>query len=483
MMRDFRPVFYIIGILLCIESITMLIPMTVDLIYKNNDWSIFMLSSFFTFFIGIVLYFSFKNKKNKINLSQAFILTVLSWIVIAIFSSLPFVFSSSKLDFTNAFFESISGITTTGATVIINLDNLSEGILIWRSFLQWFGGIGIIVLALAILPTLQIGGMQILHMEHDDPYEKTLPKIGQFVIEIFLIYLFLTLICAFFYFIAGMSSFDSLAHAMTTIATGGFSTHDDSFGSFNSANIEWISIVFMIVGSLPFVVYLKMMHGNWKSFFKDDQIKLFFILIIVTIGITAVWLLLNSSEKSLYVLRISTFNVTSILTGTGYSSSNYSEWGGFGLVIMFIIMFIGGCAGSTTGGVKIFRLKILFGSAKSQIKKLNQPHGVFVTSFNQKPVSDDTFNSVMNFFFIYILIFIIASLLLSFLGLDFLTAISASASAISNVGPGLGDTIGPLGNYNSLPMSAKWILSITMLVGRLEIFTFLVLLSVSFWKS
>ncbi|MBU93448.1 MAG: potassium transporter TrkH [Chloroflexi bacterium] len=461
----------------------MLIPMTVDLIYKNNDWSIFMLSSFFTFFIGIVLYFSFKNKKNKINLSQAFILTVLSWIVIAIFSSLPFVFSSSKLDFTNAFFESISGITTTGATVIINLDNLSEGILIWRSFLQWFGGIGIIVLALAILPTLQIGGMQILHMEHDDPYEKTLPKIGQFVIEIFLIYLFLTLICAFFYFIAGMSSFDSLAHAMTTIATGGFSTHDDSFGSFNSANIEWISIVFMIVGSLPFVVYLKMMHGNWKSFFKDDQIKLFFILIIVTIGITAVWLLLNSSEKSLYVLRISTFNVTSILTGTGYSSSNYSEWGGFGLVIMFIIMFIGGCAGSTTGGVKIFRLKILFGSAKSQIKKLNQPHGVFVTSFNQKPVSDDTFNSVMNFFFIYILIFIIASLLLSFLGLDFLTAISASASAISNVGPGLGDTIGPLGNYNSLPMSAKWILSITMLVGRLEIFTFLVLLSVSFWKS
>ena len=191
MMRDFRPVFYIIGILLCIESITMLIPMTVDLIYKNNDWSIFMLSSFFTFFIGIVLYFSFKNKKNKINLSQAFILTVLSWIVIAIFSSLPFVFSSSKLDFTNAFFESISGITTTGATVIINLDNLSEGILIWRSFLQWFGGIGIIVLALAILPTLQIGGMQILHMEHDDPYEKTLPKIGQFVIEIFLIYLFL----------------------------------------------------------------------------------------------------------------------------------------------------------------------------------------------------------------------------------------------------------------------------------------------------
>ena len=481
-MRDFRPVFYIIGILLCIESITMLIPMVVDLIYQNSDWQIFMFSSILTFFIGLVLYLSFKNKKNKINLSQAFVLTVLSWIVIALFSSLPFIFSSSELDFSNAFFESISGITTTGATVITNLDSLPEGILIWRSFLQWFGGIGIIVLALAILPTLQIGGMQLLHMEHDDPYEKTLPKIGQFVFEIFLIYLLLTFICAIFYFMAGMSSFDSMSHAMTTIATGGFSTHNDSFSYFNSASIEWISVIFMIIGSLPFVIYLQIMHGNWKNFFKDDQIKLFSILIIIIVGITTIWLSFNSSENYLYLFRISAFNITSILTGTGYSSSDFSLWGGYGLVIMFIIMFIGGCAGSTTGGVKIFRLLLLFRAAQSQIRKLIQPHGVFVTSFNQKSVSDDTFNSVMGFFFMYILIFIIAAVLLSFIGLDFLTAISASASAISNVGPGLGDMIGPSGNYNSLPVLAKWILSITMLVGRLEIFTFLVLLSLSFWK-
>ncbi len=482
-MRDFRPVFYIIGLLLCIESITMLIPMVVDLIYQNNDWQIFMFSSILTFSIGAILYFSFKNKKNKINLSQAFILTVLAWVLTALFSSLPFIYSTSNLNFTNAFFESISGITTTGATVIANLDNLSEGILIWRSFLQWLGGIGIIVLALAILPTLQIGGMQILHMEHDDPYEKTLPKIGQFVIEIFLIYMFLTFICATFYFIAGMSSFDSISHAMTTIATGGFSTHNSSFGYFNSASIEWISVIFMIIGSLPFVIYLKIIHGNWKSFFIDDQIKLFFLLIFLTIGITSFWLAFTSSEKYLDIIRLSAFNITSILTGTGYSSSDYSLWGGFGLVIMFVIMFIGGCAGSTTGGIKIFRLQLLFRSAISQIKRLNQPHGVFITSFNNKSVSEDAFNSVMNFFFMYILIFILASLLLSFLGLDFLTAISAAASAISNVGPGLGDTIGPSGNYSSLPMQAKWILSITMLVGRLEIFTFLVLLSIFFWRN
>ena len=481
-MRDFRPVFYIIGILLCIESITMLGPMLIDLIYKNSDWQIFMFSSIITFFIGLVLYVAFRNKKNKINLSQAFILTAFSWIIIAFFSSLPFIFSSSNLNFTDAFFESISGITTTGATVINNIDDLPEGILIWRSFLQWFGGIGIIVLALAILPTLQIGGMQLLHMEHDDPYEKTLPKIGQFVYEIFLIYLFITLICGIFYFIAGMSSFDAACHAMTTIATGGFSTHDNSFGNFNSPSIEWISVLFMIIGSLPFVLYLKMIHGNWKNFFNDDQIKLFFALIIAIVLLTTIWLSFNSSENYLYLFRISAFNITSILTGTGYSSSDFSLWGGFGLVIMFIIMFIGGCAGSTTGGIKIFRLQLLFRAARSQIKKLAHPHGVFVTTFNQKTVVEETFNSVMSFFFIYILIFIIAAVLLSFLGLDFLTAISASASAISNVGPGLGNVIGPSGNYSILPTEAKWILSITMLVGRLEIFTFLVLLSVSFWK-
>tara|TARA_Y100000590_G_scaffold357743_1_gene412756 strand:- start:10245 stop:11630 length:1386 start_codon:yes stop_codon:yes gene_type:complete len=460
----------------------MIFPMIVDIIYQNTDWQIFMFSSIFTFFIGSVLFVSFRSKKNKINFSQAFILTVLSWITIAFFSSLPFIFSSANLNFTDAFFESISGITTTGATVINNLDQLSEGILIWRSFLQWFGGIGIIVLALAILPTLQIGGMQLLHMEHDDPYEKTLPKVGRFVFEIFLIYLFVTFLCGIFYFIAGMTSFDAICHALTTIATGGFSTHDNSFGYFNSASIEWISVLFMIIGSLPFVLYLKIFHGHWKNFFYDDQIKLFFILIIIVIILTTIWLSFHSSESLLSLLRISAFNITSILTGTGYSSSNFSLWGGFGLIIMFVIMFIGGCAGSTTGGIKIFRLQLLFRAARAQIKKLAQPHGVFVTTFNKKTVMEETFNSVMSFFFIYILIFIIAAILLGFLGLDFLTAISASASAISNVGPGLGNVIGPAGNYNILPDAVKWILLITMLLGRLEIFTFLVLLSRSFWK-
>ncbi len=482
-MRDFRSILYIIGLILCIEAIAMLFPMAVDIIYQNSDWQIFFFSSLVTFIIGLVLYISFKNQKKIIRIREAFALTVFSWIIVAVFAALPLIYSSSQLNFTDAFFESISGITTTGATVISNLDQLSEGILIWRSLLQWFGGIGIIVLALSILPTLQIGGMQLLHTEHDDPYEKTLPRINQFIFEILIIYLCLTFVCGVFYFISGMNGFDAIAHAMTTIATGGFSTHDSSFGHFNSMNIEFVSVLFMIVGSMPFVLYLKIVHGDWKSFIKDDQVKLFIIIIIMLVFFTTLWINLYLQENIIYSFRIASFNIISILTGTGYTSSDFNSWGGFGLTVMFIIMFIGGCAGSTTGGVKIFRLQLLFRAAQTQIKKLTHPHGVFVTFFNQKSVAEDTFNSIMVFFFMYILIFILAAIILSFIGLDFLTAISASASAISNVGPGLGNLIGPNGNYDIIPTGGKWVLLLTMLIGRLELLTFLVLLSVSFWKK
>ena len=483
-MRDFRSVIHIIGLLLCIEAAAMMIPMIIDLLYKNSDWDEFFLSGFITFFIGLVLYYSFRKEKIIIKVRQAFVLTILSWIIIALFASLPFVFTSANLNYTDAFFESISGITTTGSTVINDLDSLHHGILIWRSLLQWFGGIGIIVLAVAILPTLQIGGMQLLHMEQDDPYEKTLPKINQFLIEIFTLYTALTLICALLYYVLGMNGFDSIAHAMTTISTGGFSTHNTSFGFFNSMSIESTSVIFMIIGSLPFVVFLKFIHGEKKSLFKDDQIKLFILIFFLLIGITSFWLQANFYNNNfIYSLRLASFNITSILTGTGFTSSNYNMWGSFGLVVMIIIMFVGGCAGSTTGGIKIFRLQLLFRGSKTQIKKLTQPHGVFLTSFNGRSVTDETFNSIMGFFFMYILIFILASLALSFYNLDFLTSFSAAASAISNVGPGLGSTIGPNANYSNLPEGAKWILSLTMLVGRLELFTFLVILSISFWKK
>ena len=482
-MRDFRSILNIIGLLLCIESIAMLIPMIFDLYYKNDDWVQFFYVSLITFFIGIILNISFRKKNIKLGIREAFVLTISSWIIISIFGSLPFIYSSSNLTYTDAFFESVSGITTTGSTVISNLEDLSEGILIWRSLLQWFGGIGIIVLAMAILPTLQIGGMQLLHMEHDDPYEKTIPKVNRFVLELFFLYVFLSVICAFLYFLNGMSGFDSIIHSMTTISTGGFSNYNQSFSYFNSFQIEIVSVIFMIIGSLPFVLYLQFLHRQKKLFFKDDQIKLFFLIILVIVLISTVWLSINQSNNIFSSFRLALFNIISILTGTGYSSSNFSNWGSFGTVIMMIIMFIGGCAGSTTGGIKIFRLQILFRGARTQIKKLTQPHAVLVMRFNGKAVNDNTYSSVMGFFFMYILLFIFSAISLSFFNLDFLTAFSAAASAISNVGPGIGDIIGPLGNYSTLDNGAKWILAITMVIGRLEIFTVLVLLSLNFWKN
>ena len=280
-----------------------------------------------------------------------------------------------------------------------------------------------------------------------------------------------------------MSGFDAFAHAMTTIATGGFSTSDQSFAKFSSDSIEWICVIFMILGSLPFAVYLKSLHGDFKSFFKDDQIKLFFSLTFVLVAAMTAWLIIISNQSLNISIRQSSFNIISILTGTGYSSTNFNLWGSFGLVILFIIMFIGGCAGSTTGGIKIFRIQLLFGAGRNQIKKLIQPHGVFITTFNNKTIKDEAFTSVMGFFFLYITFFSLSAAFLSFMGIDFLTAISASASAISNVGPGLGNIIGPSGSYATLPDAAKWILSLTMMIGRLEIFTILVLFSKSFWKS
>ena len=482
-MRDFRPILNILGLLLCIESIALLIPMFFDLINNNQDWKQFFYISCLTFLIGFVLYQGFKKEKLKIDLRQAFLLTTLSWFLIALFGSLPFIYSSSSLSFTDAFFETVSGITTTGSSVVNNLDNLSEGILVWRSLLQWFGGIGIIVLAVAILPTLQVGGMQLLHMEHDDPYEKTLPKINKFIFEIASLYVGLTIICFFFYYLLGMNAFDSLIHCMTTISTGGFSNHNLSFSYFNSYSLEIVSVIFMILGSLPFVIFIQFFHNQKISTFKDDQIKLFFFLLIIIIFMTSIWLTNYLNIELYQALRLSIFNITSILTGTGYTSSNYNNWGGFGLIIILMAMFIGGCAGSTTGGIKIFRFQILFRGLKLQIKKLTQPHAIFLMKFNNKTVTENTYTSIISFFFIYILLFILCAISLSFFELDFLTSLSAAASSISNVGPGIGEGIGPMGNYSNINDKAKWILALTMIIGRLEIFTILILFTKNFWRK
>jgi len=483
-MNNNKTVFFAIGVLLIILGAFMLIPFFVQFLY-NEKSSIFLSSSSLTAFIGVLLVLTNLDDDKKLNLQQAFLLTALSWLSIAIFGSLPFLLSDLNLSIVDAFFESMSGITTTGSTIIIDLDNAPKSILIWRAILQWLGGIGVIVMAITILPLLNVGGMQLFKKDQvSDNTEKILPKTREITLIISTIYLSLTLLCGIAYWLAGMSMFDGIAHSMTTIATGGFSTYSNSIGHFQNPKIEIVSIVFIILGSLPFIAYLKFIKGDKKVFFNDSQIKGLIYILIFSVFLIFLYLIINNNEYSfLENLRISTFNVVSVLSGTGYVTADFSLWGKFPLIFFLFLMFVGGCAGSTTCGIKIFRFQILVRFIANQIKKLVYPHGIFSIKYNNEKISNTFVYSIITFIFLYFFIFFILAALLSINGLDFITAVSGSASAISNVGPGLGDVIGPSGNYNNLPNFSKLSLCLGMLLGRLELFAILVLFFPSFWKN
>ena len=482
-MNNNKTVFFAIGILLIILGVFMLIPFIVQLIYDEKN-STFLSSATVTVFIGILLILSNLEESRKLNLQQAFLLTTLSWLSIALFGCIPFLLSNLNLSFVDSFFESMSGITTTGSTVIINLDNAPKGILIWRAILQWLGGIGVIVMAITILPLLNIGGMQLFRVKGSDTTEKILPRTREVTIMISTIYLVLTFSCGIAYWLFGMNIFDSVAHSMTTIATGGFSTCSDSIGHFQNPKIEIVSIIFIILGSIPFIAYLKFIKGDKKIFFKDVQIKGLIYILIISVLLMFLYLIVYNKEYSLLEnLRISAFNVVSILSGTGYVTTDFSLWGKFPLIFFLFLMFVGGCAGSTTCGIKIFRFQILGYFVLNQIKKLVYPHGVFSIEYNNEKIDNTFMYSIISFIFLYFFIFFILAALLSLNGLDFVTAISGSASAISNVGPGLGYVIGPNGNFSDLPNLSKLSLSFGMLLGRLELFAVLVLFFPSFWKD
>ena len=478
-----KTVFFIIGILLIVLGISMLGPYLIQILFEENSHS-FLASSFITIFIGILFILTNIEKDFRLNLQQTFLFSTLAWVMVAIFGSIPFLLSPEKFSFSEAFFESMSGITTTGATIITNLDSSPKSVLIWRAIMQWLGGIGIVVMAITILPLLKVGGMQLFKMEGPDTTEKILPKTAEVGFIIISTYLVLTLLCAFFYWMFGMTFFDSVAHSMTTIATGGFSTHNESIGYFNSSSIELIASIFIILGSIPFIAYLKFIKGNKKIFIQDSQIKGLIYLLCVSILIIFLYLVLMNSESNLLdKIRISSFNVISILSGTGYVTDDFGLWGNFSLIFFLFLMFVGGCAGSTACGIKIFRHQMLFLFLKSQIKKLISPNSIIIVKYNNQKISDNFINSVIIFIFSFLFIFLIISMLLSFSGLDFITAISGAASSISNVGPGLGGVIGPDGNYKNIPDISKWILTFSMLLGRLELFAVLVLFFPSFWRD
>ena len=478
---NLRPVLYVIGILLTILSLSMILPMLADLYLGHNDWQVFFLCIIITAFFGGSLILSNAGHDFNMTIREAFLLTTLSWVFLATFGALPFFFCELEMSATDSFFESMSGITTTGATVIVGLDYAPPGILLWRAMLQWMGGIGIIVMALSVLPFLKVGGMQLFRTESSEN-EKALPRATQLSSSIAYIYLLLTLLCASFYKMSGMGTFDAIAHAMTTIATGGFSTYDTSFSHYDDPWSEIVATIFMLLGGIPFVLYLKAARGDSKAILKDSQVHWFLGIVLVSVITMVSYLYLQQNIGFGEALRKSSFNVVSLITGTGYTNGDYNQWGGFAVALLFFLMVIGGCAGSTSCGIKIFRFQILYAVADVQLKKLLHPSGVFIPYYNNKPIPPDVPMAVMGFFFMFALSFSVIAVILSYLGLDFLTAMSASASALANVGPGLGDIIGPTGTYEPLGDAAKWVLSGAMILGRLELLTILVMLTPHFWN-
>ena len=484
-MLDFRLIVFVLGILLATLGLAMLVPALIDAVADNPDWLVFTLSSGLTTFIGVTSMLATYRGRRQENLAvhQAFVLTTASWIVIPLFAALPFSFSDLGLTYTDAFFEAMSGLTTTGSTVITGLDSAPPGILLWRALLQWMGGIGIIVMAVAILPLLQIGGMQLFRMESSDTSEKVLPRVGQIAAAIGIIYLVLTGLCSLALYAAGASFFDAVAHAMTTIATGGFSTSDLSVAFFDSPVVDAIITVFMVLGSLPFQLYLQAVQGKPFRLWSDSQVRWFLSIVATCIAAMAIYQVAVNGTDVGESLRFSSFNVVSIITGTGFSTADYSAWGPFAFVGFFFLMFIGGCAGSTSCGLKIFRFQVIYEASRIQMYRMLRPHGVFVPHYNGRPLPDHVIDSVFSFVFLFILIFGILTLSLFAIGLDFVTALSGAATAIANVGPALGDIIGPTGTFAALPDSAKWVLSLGMLLGRLELLTVLVLFTPQFWKG
>jgi trk system potassium uptake protein TrkH len=479
---NFRGVFYILGAFQLGVGVALLIPAAVDLATGDPDWAVFLAAAIAAGFVGAMLLFANRGRTTRLNIREAFLLTTLAWVTVAATSALPFVFSRVALGYTDAFFEVVSGLTTTGSTVIVNLHTLPTGILLWRGLLQLLGGAGIIVMALAVLPFLRVGGMNLFRTESSDRSEKVMPRAGQVAVGILVAYLVLNAICAAAFLLAGMSMLDAVVHAFATLSTGGFSNWDDSLAHFKSPLIEWIAIFFMALGSLPFVVYIRLAKGEPRAL-RDTQVRDFVIFLAAVSIALGIWHSAHHGVPLGAALRDAAFSVVTVVSTTGFVTVDYSAWGGFAIAVFFLLMLAGGCNGSTTGGIKVFRFQVMWLILRNQVNRLIYPSAVFPERYDGKPLPPDVPRAVLSFVFVYLISVAVFSLLLLALGLDVLTSVSAAASALGNVGPGLGPIVGPAGNFAPLPDMAKWVLSLAMLLGRLELFTMLVLLAPAFWRK
>ena len=482
-MIDLRPVGYVIGLLVTFLGVSMAVPIAADLYYGTGNAGAFVQAGIVTVLVGLAMTLSTANGVGeRLTLQQTFLIASGVWIALPLFGALPMMTGAPRLDFTNAFFEAMSGMTTTGSTVIGGLDIMPAGLLLWRSMLQWFGGIGIIVVAMVFLPELRIGGMQIFRSEAFETGGKVLPRAASIAARISVVYVLLTVVAAVTYWGLGMPGFDAVNHALTSLATGGFSTRDASFGAFQGP-LEYAASIFMILAALPFVRYVQLLAGDSRPIFADSQIRAFLWVVAAVTLMLVAYLAAATGEITEASLREALFNAVSIITGTGYASVDYQLWGAFPMVLIFCAGLIGGCAGSTTCSVKMFRYQILLASIRTQIKAIHSPHGVFTPRYEGRAIGEDVISSVMAFLVIFIVTLGVVAVLLSATGLDFVTSLSGAAAAIANIGPGLGPIIGPAGNFAPLSDTAKWILIVAMLLGRLELMVVYAILTVRFWQA
>lgn len=481
-LSSLRMIAFLLGIFLITLGVSMLVPIVTLLVTGGEErLGDFLWPTLITFGCGLAAVLPGRPDKVQLRPRDMYMLTTSSWVVVCGFAALPMVFIQ-HISYTDAFFETMSGITTTGSTVIAGLDNASPALLIWRSMLQWLGGLGFIGMAVAVLPLLRVGGMRLFQTESSDWSEKVMPRSHMVAKYILAVYLGLSLLCGLGYWLSGMTPFEAINHAMTTISTGGYSTSDSSLAHWEQPAVHWVAVVFMMLGSLPFTLFVAYLRGNRKALLRDQQVRGFVGFLVLTWLVFGTWLWLNSDNAWLDAFRIVAVNVTSVVTTTGFALGDYTQWGGFAVLLFFYLTFVGGCSGSTAGGLKIFRFQVAYVMLKANLQQMIHPRAVIKQQYNDHPIDEDIVRSLITFSFFFTITIGVIALGLALIGLDWVTALTGAATAVCNVGPGLGPIIGPAGNFASLPDSAKWLLSLGMLLGRLEIITILVVLSPAFWR-
>ena len=485
-MIHLKPVFFVVAILLLFAGCVLLVPLAYILFTQaaiGADAQAFLTTSLMAFGVGAPLAIATRKADFRLVPRQMYLLTVLSWIVIAVVSALPFILSSMQLSIVDAVFEAVSGITTTGSTILVELHKVPDAILLWRALLQWMGGIGIIVMAVAIMPHLRVGGMRLFRSEASDKSEKFTARSSAVARSIGIVYMALSIACALSYWISGMDGFNAILHSMTTVSTGGYSTSDMSIRQFASPAVIWTSCTFMFLSGLPFILLGQLFRGKPEPILRDHQVRGYAVFVGAAILVTFLWLIYSYGIPVTEAFSLAAFNTISIITTTGYTNIDYNLWGGLAVGMFFFLTFTGACAGSTAGGIKIFRFQIGILMLRNQIRAMVHPRVVAPSFYNGKPILEDIITSVIAFSFVFAGTVAVVAVALSITGLDLITSLSGAATAVANVGPGLGDTIGPVGNFTSLSVAAKWIIIVAMLAGRLEILTVLVIFTPVFWRG